>query len=86
MQKPKFEEFREPLISFLQSLDGKFTTPYRICKILEDRYPELWEKLLQYNHSVGKGAGAHYTPANFVPSALHHFFKKGEPGFEKGIP
>ena len=83
MSKPKFEEIKEPVLSFLQSLDGKFTTSYRICKILEDHHPSLWKRLKEYHHSVGKGAGAHYTPANFVPSALDHFVRMGEPGLRK---
>ena len=70
----QFEEIREVVLAILQSLEGRFTTAYQICRRIELEHPLLWNRLTQAypgqvgQPSMGMGAGTQYSPASFICS------------------
>ncbi len=80
----QFEEVRDVCFEILRALEGRFTTPYQICRGIERTHLDLWRRLLREYPSapgqppMGEGAGTPFSPASFVALALNHFHRNGQ--------
>lgn len=80
----KYIEIQEIAFEIVREAEGYFLSSYQICQKIEERNPELWERIrIEYpsenqNIDMGAGTGKHYSPASFVANALKYFSERND--------
>ncbi|MEY8241741.1 MAG: hypothetical protein RPT25_15455 [Cycloclasticus sp.] len=79
----RFLEIQDIAFEIVREENRYFISSYQICQKIEERNPELWERICnEYpseneNIEMGAGTGRHYSPASFIANALRYFYESG---------
>lgn len=78
----KYCEIKDIVIGLVKEANSFYISSYQICQQIEEKYPDLWEKLCTEYPSqeegveMGAGTGNRYSPASFVANTLKHYSKE----------